>query len=63
MTGVIDDWTIERHLKDKPAEVVALYDRFIELVTQCGLGSRDAAADGRGLPDLPLSDTCRVGRD
>jgi hypothetical protein len=36
MTGMTDDWTVERHLKDKPAEIVALYDRFIELATRCG---------------------------
>jgi hypothetical protein len=36
MTGMSDEWTIERHLKDKPAEVIALYERFIELATACG---------------------------
>lgn len=36
MTGMSDDWTVERHLKDKPAEVIALYHRFIELATACG---------------------------
>lgn len=36
MIGMSDDWTVERHLKDKPAEVVALYERFIALATRCG---------------------------
>lgn len=36
MIGMSDDWTVERHLKDKPAEVVALYDRFIAIATRCG---------------------------
>jgi hypothetical protein len=29
-------WTVEDHLRDKPAEVVALYQRFVELVQACG---------------------------
>ncbi len=29
-------WTVERHLADRPAEVVRLYDRFIELAEACG---------------------------
>ena len=36
MSGMSDDWTVERHLKDKPVEVVALYDRFIAIATRCG---------------------------
>jgi hypothetical protein len=31
-----DEWTVERHLKGKPAEIVALYNRFIELAEACG---------------------------
>ena len=31
-----DEWTVERHLLDKPAQVVALYDRFLELAGACG---------------------------
>jgi len=31
-----DEWTVERHLSKSPAEVVALYQRFIELVSSCG---------------------------
>lgn len=31
-----DEWTVERHLQDKPEQVVALYHRFIELATACG---------------------------
>ena len=30
------DWTIDRHLDDKPAEVVALYRRFIAMAEACG---------------------------
>jgi hypothetical protein len=30
------EWTVERHLLGRPARVVALYDRFIELATACG---------------------------
>jgi len=33
---VADEWTVERHLRDKPDEVVHLYRRFIELVEACG---------------------------
>jgi hypothetical protein len=29
-------WSIERHLDGKPAEVVALYYRFIALAEECG---------------------------
>ena len=29
-------WTVEDHLRDKPAAVVALYRRFVELVQACG---------------------------
>ena len=31
-----DEWTVERHLLGKPAEIVALYDRFVELSLDCG---------------------------
>ena len=31
-----DEWTIERHLSDKPEHVVALYDEFIRLAEACG---------------------------
>jgi Domain of unknown function (DUF5655) len=31
-----DEWTVERHLKGKPAEIVALYNRFVELAEACG---------------------------
>lgn len=31
-----DEWTVERHLRDKPEEVVGLYRRFIELAEACG---------------------------
>jgi hypothetical protein len=30
------EWTVERHLRDKPAAVVDLYRRFVELVDSCG---------------------------
>jgi hypothetical protein len=29
-------WTVEDHLRDKPASVVALYRRLVELVEACG---------------------------
>ena len=29
-------WTVEDHLRDKPPAVVALYQRFVELVQACG---------------------------
>jgi len=29
-------WTVERHLLDKPPEVVDLYTRFVTLVSACG---------------------------
>jgi len=32
----IQEWTVARHLDGKPAEIVALYRRFIELAEQCG---------------------------
>jgi hypothetical protein len=32
----LDEWTVERHLSTSPEEVMALYRRFIELVTECG---------------------------
>jgi hypothetical protein len=31
-----DEWTIERHLAGKPAGIVELYHRFIELAQTCG---------------------------
>lgn len=31
-----DEWTVTRHLAAAPVEVVALYERFIELATECG---------------------------
>jgi hypothetical protein len=33
---VVDEWTVERHLHNKPEQVVALYGRFIELAEACG---------------------------
>jgi hypothetical protein len=33
---VAGEWTVERHLRDKPELVVALYDRFIRLAEACG---------------------------
>jgi uncharacterized protein DUF5655 len=30
------EWTVEDHLRDKPAAVAALYRRFVELVQACG---------------------------
>jgi hypothetical protein len=30
------EWTVEDHLRGKPATVVALYRRFVELVQACG---------------------------
>jgi hypothetical protein len=29
-------WTVEDHLRDKPAAVVGLYRRLVELVQACG---------------------------
>ncbi|MGH3492599.1 MAG: DUF5655 domain-containing protein [Sciscionella sp.] len=31
-----DEWSVERHLDGKPASAVALYQRFIALVDECG---------------------------
>jgi hypothetical protein len=31
-----DEWTVERHLEGRPAGIVALYHRFIELAEACG---------------------------
>jgi hypothetical protein len=31
-----DEWTVQRHLADKPSEVAALYRRFVELAEACG---------------------------
>jgi hypothetical protein len=33
---VADKWTVERHLRDKPEQVVALYHDFIRLAEACG---------------------------
>jgi Domain of unknown function (DUF5655) len=33
---VAEEWTVERHLRDKPEHVVALYKRFIQLAEACG---------------------------
>jgi hypothetical protein len=33
---VTEEWTVERHLRDKPERVVALYNRFIRLAEACG---------------------------
>jgi hypothetical protein len=33
---VLEEWTVERHLRDKPDQVVALYRRFIALAEACG---------------------------
>jgi hypothetical protein len=30
------EWTVEDHLRDKPAPVIALYRRFVELIQACG---------------------------
>lgn len=30
------DWTVEDHLRGRPPTVLALYQRFIELVSACG---------------------------
>lgn len=30
------DWTVEDHLRGRPPAVLALYQRFIELVSACG---------------------------
>jgi Domain of unknown function (DUF5655) len=31
-----DTWTVEDHLRDKPAAVIVLYHRFLELLQACG---------------------------
>ncbi|MDX3226722.1 DUF5655 domain-containing protein [Streptomyces sp. ME19-01-6] len=31
-----NEWTVERHLDGKPAEIITLYHRFIELAEACG---------------------------
>jgi hypothetical protein len=37
VTGVgAEVWTVEDHLLGKPDEIVALYERFITLVQECG---------------------------
>jgi uncharacterized protein DUF5655 len=33
---VAEEWTIERHLRDKPEQVAVLYDQFIRLAEACG---------------------------
>jgi Domain of unknown function (DUF5655) len=30
------EWTVEDHLRDQPEESVALYERFVRLVEECG---------------------------
>ena len=30
------DWTIDDHLRNKPAAAIAMYHRFVELVERCG---------------------------
>jgi hypothetical protein len=30
------EWSVERHLADKPIAVVDLYERFVRLLTACG---------------------------
>jgi Domain of unknown function (DUF5655) len=32
----LSEWTVEDHLRDKPPAVVALYQRFVELLQACG---------------------------
>ena len=32
----LSQWTVEDHLRDKPPAIVALYQRFVELVQACG---------------------------
>jgi hypothetical protein len=31
-----EQWTVDDHLRDKPASAVALFDSFVALVTACG---------------------------
>lgn len=31
-----EEWTVQRHLADKPEAVVDLYKRFVRLLTACG---------------------------
>jgi hypothetical protein len=33
---VAEEWTVERHLGDKPEQVAALYNQFIRLAEACG---------------------------
>jgi len=33
---VAEEWTVERHLRGKPEQVLALYNRFIRLAEACG---------------------------
>jgi Domain of unknown function (DUF5655) len=33
---VAEGWTVERHVRDKPERVVALYNQFIRLAEACG---------------------------
>jgi hypothetical protein len=35
-TTIDEVWTVERHLEGKPAESVAMFHRFVELVGACG---------------------------
>jgi hypothetical protein len=34
--SMLTEWTVERHLNGKPDATVALYQRFITLVEECG---------------------------
>jgi hypothetical protein len=33
---MVEEWTVARHLRAKPKQVVALYNRFIRLAEACG---------------------------
>jgi hypothetical protein len=33
---VAEEWTVERHLRGKPEQIVALYNQFIRLAEACG---------------------------
>jgi Domain of unknown function (DUF5655) len=33
---VAEEWTVERHLRDKPERIVTLYNQFIRLAEACG---------------------------
>lgn len=34
--GSGDNWSVERHLTDKPMNVIDVYEHFVELVSACG---------------------------